>query len=361
MYSDAEEYRITGKLVSNASSTLESLAYTYDNIGNITKIANTGVVSPYTKSFLYDTIDRLVAATTTTPIATSRESYTYSLSGNILSKNGVEYSYENDVFPHAVTSYNGNTYTYDNNGNLSTKNTGSDTHTYLYDWNNRLLEVKQNNSTIATYRYTDTRERLSKQTGTSTTYFLSNLTEYTGTYTNYIFSGQSRVLTTDTTGLHYNHQDHLQSSTLTTNTLGTMEESVLYTPYGNEVHRNGTHLSDYTYTDQYKDSETGLLYYDARYYDSEVGRFTSVDPQVNYNPKLAVETGPQTLNTYTYANNNPIRYNDPTGNWFETGFDVAMVTLSFKTFAEHPTLGNGIALAVDALATVAPGVPAGGG
>jgi RHS repeat-associated protein len=66
------------------------------------------------------------------------------------------------------------------------------------------------------------------------------------------------------------------------------------------------------YTGQYRD-DTGLLYYHARFYDPVLGRFISPDTVV------PDPTDPQDLNRYTYAKNNPLRYNDPTGH---SGEDV---------------------------------------
>jgi len=73
------------------------------------------------------------------------------------------------------------------------------------------------------------------------------------------------------------------------------------------------------YTDQEKD-ETGLMYYDARYYDADLKRFTSVDPVAVYDLQRAVEAGPQTLNPYSYVSNNPLKYTDPTGEWYKEFF-----------------------------------------
>ena len=53
------------------------------------------------------------------------------------------------------------------------------------------------------------------------------------------------------------------------------------------------------------DSETGLHYNNARYYDPKVGRYISSDP-------IGLKGG---LNTYTYVDNNPLRYIDPFGLW----------------------------------------------
>ena len=51
------------------------------------------------------------------------------------------------------------------------------------------------------------------------------------------------------------------------------------------------------------DSETGLYYYRARYYDSTTGRFLEEDP-------IRFQGG---MNFYPYAQNDPIGLNDPFG------------------------------------------------
>jgi len=55
------------------------------------------------------------------------------------------------------------------------------------------------------------------------------------------------------------------------------------------------------------DDNTGLYYYNARYYDPEIGRFISPDTIVP-NP-----ANPQSLNRYSYCLNNPLKYIDPSG------------------------------------------------
>ncbi|NJP42545.1 RHS repeat-associated core domain-containing protein [Actinacidiphila epipremni] len=55
-----------------------------------------------------------------------------------------------------------------------------------------------------------------------------------------------------------------------------------------------------------KDTATGLTHLGARDYDPTTGRFLSVDP-------LLASTDPQSLAGYTYSNNNPLTYSDPTG------------------------------------------------
>jgi RHS repeat-associated protein len=68
------------------------------------------------------------------------------------------------------------------------------------------------------------------------------------------------------------------------------------------------------------DEDTGLYYYGARYYDSELGRFTQADTIV---PSAA---DPQTLNRYAYCGNNPIKYVDPSGHVF--GIDDIIIGIA---------------------------------
>ncbi len=66
---------------------------------------------------------------------------------------------------------------------------------------------------------------------------------------------------------------------------------------------------------QTHDGSTGLMHYNARYYDPLVGRFISADTIVP-NP-----ANPQDLNRYTYVRNNPVRYTDPTGHCTQWSID----------------------------------------
>lgn len=63
------------------------------------------------------------------------------------------------------------------------------------------------------------------------------------------------------------------------------------------------------FTEQERDTETGLDYFGARFYASNGGRFTSTDPlMASANP-----ANPQTWNRYSYSLNNPERFTDPSG------------------------------------------------
>ncbi|MBM5720677.1 RHS repeat-associated core domain-containing protein [Listeria ivanovii] len=71
-----------------------------------------------------------------------------------------------------------------------------------------------------------------------------------------------------------------------------------------EAKTNPYGYAGYTY-----DKEIEQYYLMARYYDPEQGVFTAIDPDPGD------EDDPQTMNGYNYANNNPVMYFDPDGNW----------------------------------------------
>ena len=69
---------------------------------------------------------------------------------------------------------------------------------------------------------------------------------------------------------------------------------------------SGLSPTQYQYTGQYSHTaDFGLMYYNARWYDPALGRFTQADS--------IVPPGVQGLDRYAYVNNNPMRYTDPTG------------------------------------------------
>ncbi|MBO4302836.1 RHS repeat-associated core domain-containing protein, partial [Methanosarcinaceae archaeon] len=99
--------------------------------------------------------------------------------------------------------------------------------------------------------------------------------------------------------------DHLGSTNVMIDSTGTLVERSLYYPFGS--YRSGVADEKYGFTGKEFDSDTGLYYYGARYYNPEIFVFTQADsvlPDV-YNP--------QALNRYAYCLNNPLKYEDPDG------------------------------------------------
>ena len=82
--------------------------------------------------------------------------------------------------------------------------------------------------------------------------------------------------------------------------------------------------NNYKYTGKELDSETGLYYYGARYYNPEVGRFIQADAL-----KGSVND-PLSLNRYAYVQNNPLKFVDPTGNALDVSLGGGGVEISFS-------------------------------
>ena len=107
---------------------------------------------------------------------------------------------------------------------------------------------------------------------------------------------------------YFLHDDYLGSLQYETNQEGGLVSSLEYTPYGeNSV----TSTSPYTFIGKEKD-ETGLYYFESRYYDVGNGKFISPDKYPFLNPEQFVED-PQQLNLFSYARNNPVNYVDVDG------------------------------------------------
>lgn len=73
---------------------------------------------------------------------------------------------------------------------------------------------------------------------------------------------------------------------------------------------------NYRFTGKELDTNTGLLYYGARYYDPKISVWQSPDPileeYLNFERNGGVSNG-LNLNSYAYSYQNPIRFYDPNG------------------------------------------------
>ncbi len=115
--------------------------------------------------------------------------------------------------------------------------------------------------------------------------------------------------TWDSSQLCYYITDHLGSTRAVVDQAGAVKENRDYYPFGLEMpDRSSTSDYPYKYTGHERDKETGinLDYMLARGYDPVTGRFLQIDPYARLYPNLS---------PYTYALNNPILYNDPTGKY----------------------------------------------
>ena len=220
------------------------------------------------------------------------------------------------------------TYSYDANGNLVQAGGWN----YMWDYLNRMLATGYNNSTT-TYAYDPSGARVLQTSTTSTTYYPNKFYSFTSTKigsntyatsTNYIWNGDTLLATIDqplyngsATGspiARYIHPDHLGSTNAVTDQNGSLVQLMDYYPYGATRIATSTYPTNEKrqYVGQFSDAQTNLSYFQARYYNSQQGQFISQDPEF-WGTKQKLRN-PQSLNAYSYANDNPINKEDPSGN-----------------------------------------------
>jgi len=204
---------------------------------------------------------------------------------------------------------------YDGNGNLVKKTTinGDTIWNYEYDLLSRLTEVRKNDRTVAEYLYDAAGLRLMKTDDSGVTYYVFDLNgqvlyeQENRDYLEYIyvlgkhFARIDGNLDNSITKKYFYHTDHLGSTVLVTDETGQQVWSAEYTPFGGEHSTEGELDRAAKFTGKDLDEDTGLYYFNARWMDSELGRFISEDPAQDGN------------NWYIYGVNNPLINTDPTG------------------------------------------------
>ena len=100
-------------------------------------------------------------------------------------------------------------------------------------------------------------------------------------------------------------QDHLGGTNQVFNSSGTATQ-MRYGVWGAARDTLSGLPTSRLYTGQEK-SNTGLYYYNARWYDSDLGRFVQPDTIIP-NPYNPID-----LDRFAYTRNNPIMHNDPSG------------------------------------------------
>ena len=305
-------------------SQVMSYQYTYDITSNIIARAT----EQGTANYSYDTLDHLtnVAYTTTAQATTpppANESYTYDPIANRLTSAKTSATWTYDANSQLISA-GSTSYIYDANGNTLSQTdslNAANNKNYVYDTDNRLIEVHDgNNALIASYTYDPFGRRLSKtvvSNATSTTqyYFYSAeglisemdaSGQVTRSYGYAPGSGYSTnpLFTKIGSQYYYYQNDHLGTPMKLLNQIGTVVWSATYDAFGNAtVDPASTVTNNLRFPGQYYDQETGLHNNWMRYYNPATGRYVTSDP-------IGLAGG---INTYTYVNGNPLKYVDPKG------------------------------------------------
>jgi RHS repeat-associated protein len=281
--------------------TIQSLTYGYDpHLPLATSLQSPRTGESWTWG--YDDGYRLTTATNPSSPADS-QTFEYDSLGRITYNSRVgtyTYPLDGQPRPHAPTAAGGVSYQYDAVGNLYS----GGGRTLTWDAENRIRTVGATEFTYDTFG-----ERLKKKTGSNTSlYPFGDDYEITNAVTTRYVSVDGlgviakRVTGGSQAGLFWLHTDRLGSIQAVTDATGEKLHRD-YRPYGETRTSTGTHTESRGWIDQRNDSETGLTYLHARYFDPRLGIFLSADP-------IGVKGGPT---AYGYGLGDPINRTDRSG------------------------------------------------
>lgn len=264
----------------------------------------TGVISNYTYDPIYELTQVMQGGSTT-------ESYNYDPIGNRLSSLGVS-SYTNNS-SNELTGTSNASYTYDANGNTTSKTDSTGTTNYTWDFEDRLTQVTlPGTGGTVSFKYDPFGRRIYKSSSSATTIFVydgDNVVETTngaGAIISKYAQGQGidEPLAQSSSGAtNYYEADGLGSVTSLTSAAGVLAQTYTYDSFGKLTASSGAITNPFQYSSREFDTETNLYYYRARYYDSPSGRFLSEDP---------VRFGAG-VDFYPYVGNSPTNFGDPLG------------------------------------------------
>ncbi|MFZ3200418.1 MAG: RHS repeat-associated core domain-containing protein [Candidatus Acidiferrales bacterium] len=288
-------------------TTLDGASYTVDNAGNRT--AKTDDLAGVTSNYTYDPIYEL---TQVQKASSTTESYSYDPVGNRTASLGVS-SYTTNS-SNEMTATSNASYTYDSNGNETSKTDSTGTTNYAWDYENRLTQVTlPGQGGTVQFRYDPFGRRIEKISPNATSIFAydgPNLIETvnsTGGVVARYTQGQNidEPLAESRSGtVSYYEQDGLSSVTSLTASNGSLAQSYTYDSLGNTTNSSGSLTNFFRYAGREFDTETGLYCDRARYFDPTTGRFLSEDP---------LGFAADGVNFYEYAYDNPTDFTDPLG------------------------------------------------
>ena len=330
--------------------------YDYDANGNITRIwrGNTSFGNASEKySYVYDSANQLVRENLYYGSGNSSNAtitYEYDIWGNLLNKKiyaytvgtlgtareTVPYAYTNSAWKDQLTSYDGESITYDASGN-PTNYLGA-----TLVWEGQRLksytpkDASSGRANSYVYSYDENGIRTRKTIGNTVTDYYYNGTLLMGTVkttTNsdgstttsklrFSYDADGKVVAVNYNGNYYYYLRNAQSDIvkLIDKTGATVVEYT-YDSWGKLLSTSGSLASTlgknnpFRYRGYVYDEETGFYYVSSRYYDPEIGRFINAD-DIAY---LGMR-GLTSYNLFAYCGNNPVMGYDPYGTFDWSSF-----------------------------------------
>ncbi len=318
-----------------STTPLATQVYSYDDASRVT--AETDAEG--TASFTYDNANELTGVT-----GSRTESYSYDLNGN---RTGT--GYHTTVMNEMSTSP-GNTYTYDNAGNMISDNNGTTITTYSYDYENRLTTVTTGGTVTAVYTYNALGQRIGvKDSGTQTWTVYDGPSADANPYADFNGSGSmtvrylfgptvvngavttgilARTSSGGTTAWYLT--DKLGSVRDIVSSTGTELDHIVYDSFGNIVtETNASNGDRFKFAGMQYDATTGQYFDHARWYGVGTGRFLRPDSK-------SFSAGDPNL--YRYVGNSSPNSVDPSGEQ-EPGSGSTTTTYQLQVMSATITTG----------------------
>ncbi|MDM3855503.1 MAG: putative Ig domain-containing protein [Aphanizomenon gracile PMC649.10] len=325
-------YNALGQLSREDNGNGTYTTYSYDDAGQALSIINYKPDNSINSRYDY-TYNQLGQRTSMTTLE-GKTSYGYDLTGQLTSValasgRNIEYKYDaagNRITVKdsgATTNYStnnlnqyttvgGDTYTYDKDGNLTSKTIGGKTSSFSYDIENRLIGVTNADGTWQ-YQYDALGNRIgSTFNGQKTDYLLDPtgigdvVGEYTGSQATRYSHGLGLASRNDGTTTSFFDTDAIGSVVGLSGTGGNYLNSYSYLPFGESLTKTETVANSFEYVGQYgvMNEANGLDFMRARFYTPGEGRFISADP-------IGINAGD--TNLYRYVFNSSTQSIDPSG------------------------------------------------
>ena len=247
------------------------------------------------------------------------------------------FTYSNDDELTATSSSSGgfvNSYSYNANGEQTGRTLSGIAYSLTYDYDGQISQITQGGSTTS-FAYDAEGRRVSRTAGGATTKFLfaggKILLEKQGSTTIATYAyGNDLIRKDGETPLF----DGLGSERTVTNSSQTVTGTLAISAFGQTVSTTGSSSSPYMFgaTSGYRnDGDAGLSHIGARYYDAQVGCFSSRDTYLDQKP-------------YLYCEHDPVNNVDPSGHdWRVWGPDKNHPWFDFRFNREDGrAIGDGI-------------------
>lgn len=334
----------SARLASVTHGSLPSIHYTYDANGNIVSVQQGSATIQY----IYNELNEVIRENNQRDQVTWV--YEYDLGGNIVAKKEypyttgslstplrvIPYVYGDAVWKDLLTSYDGQAISSDTIGNPLIM--GNRTFTWQ---KGRQLAALNIGGTNVQYSYNHAGIRTSKLVnGVTTTYRLRGdvvLEETTGSSTiRYGYDPNNQLISIEYGGVEYGVLRNAQNDVMAlVNPSGSIVVQYAYSTWGEVVSISGSMASTlgaanpYRYRGYRFDTESGYYYIQSRYYDPNVGRWLSAEPNVDFGG-FDDGAGLLSYNVYAYCANNPVNFYDPDGeSMVLTVYTVAAVGSNF--------------------------------